>query len=368
MTRSFQVEQRTVRMPLAGEFRTSRGRESAREMLLVRWVTEAAEGWGECAADPNPIYFPERLESARRLIADVLVPMVAQASDVTAAWAHSAMKQVPGNPLAKAAIESAILDAELRAHGMSMKSYLGGSRDKISVGVSVGISESINTLLREVEGYVAEGYPRVKLKIAPGWDVEPVRAVRREFGEDLLLQVDANQAYSVADMRTLRRLDAFDLILLEQPLPAENLLGHAFLARHLQTPICLDESITSCASAATAIQIGAAEIINIKPARVGGYLEARAIHDHCLAQGIPVWCGGVLETAIGRAANLQLASLPGFTLPSDISATKRYYNRDIGQEFDIESGTIKVPEGPGTAAELDMDYLDSVTVDRQWLN
>lgn len=337
-------------------------------MLLVRWITDDAEGWAECAADQDPIYFPERLESARRLIADVLVPLVAGAAPVTAAGAHVAMKRVPGNPLAKAALESAILDAELRTHGMSMKSYLGGSRDKVSVGVSVGISESVNTLLREVEGYVAEGYPRVKLKIAPGWDVEPVRAVRREFGDDLLMQVDANQAYTLADARTLRRLDTFDLTLLEQPLPAEDLLGHARLAEYLQTPVCLDESITSCASAATAIQLGAAQIINIKPARVGGYLEARAIHDLCLAQGIPVWCGGVLETAIGRAANLQLASLPGFTLPSDISATKRYYNSDIGQEFHIESGTIKVPEGPGTAAVLDLDYLESVTVDREWVN
>ena len=197
--------------------------------------------------------------------------------------------------------------------------------------------------------------------------MEPVRAVRKEFGDDLLLQVDANQAYTTADMNTLRRLDAYDLLLLEQPLHAEDLSGHARLAGNLRTPICLDESITSCASAATAIQMGAAQIINIKPARVGGYLEARAIHDLCFAQGIPVWCGGVLETAIGRAANLQLASLPGFTLPSDISATKRYYTKDIGQEFNIESGTISVPAGPGTGTILDLDYLESVTVEQEWV-
>lgn len=367
MSASFKVELRSVRMPLAGEFRTSRGSESIREMLLVRWVTEDSEGWAECAADTDPVYFPERLESARRLIAEVLVPLVAGIPKIDAASAHVAMKKVPGNPLAKAALESAILDAELRAHGLSMKSYLGGSREKITVGVSVGISESLDALIREVEGYVAEGYPRVKLKIAPGWDLEPVRAIRSEFGDDLLLQVDANQAYTPADMNTLRRLDAYNLLLLEQPLPAEDLSGHARLAQNLQTPICLDESITSCASAATAIQLGAAQIINIKPARVGGYLEARAIHDLCLAQGIPVWCGGVLETAIGRAANLQLASLPGFTLPSDISATKRYYAKDIGQEFHIEAGTIKVPEGPGTGTLLDRDYLESVTVEQEWV-
>lgn len=367
MSSQFKVELRTVRMPLAGEFRTSRGRESVREMILVRWVTDRAEGWAECAADADPVYFPERLESARRLIAEVLLPLVAKNPEVDAAGAHVAMKAVPGNPLAKAALESAILDAELRAHDMSMKSYLGGSRDKISVGVSVGISESLAALMREVEGYVAEGYPRVKLKIAPGWDVDPVRAVRKEFGDDLLLQVDANQAYTTADMNTFRRLDAYDLLLLEQPLHAEDLSGHARLAGNLRTPICLDESITSCASAATAIQMGAAQIINIKPARVGGYLEARAIHDLCLAQGIPVWCGGVLETAIGRAANLQLASLPGFTLPSDISATKRYYTKDIGQDFNIESGTIGVPAGPGTGTVLDLDYLESVTVEQEWV-
>lgn len=354
-------------MPLAGEFRTSRGSESVREMLLVRWVTEHSEGWAECAADPDPVYFPERLESARRLIAEVLVPLVRTIPGVDAAGAHVAMKKIPGNPLAKAVLESAILDAGLRTHGMSMKSYLGGSRTEISVGVSVGISGSLSALISEVEGYVAEGYSRVKLKIAPGWDLEPVRAVRNEFGDGLLLQVDANQAYSTADINTLRRLDAYDLLLLEQPLPAEDLSGHARLAQQIQTPICLDESITSCASAATAIQMGAAQIINIKPARVGGYLEARAIHDLCLAQGIPVWCGGVLETAIGRAANLQLASLPGFTLPSDISATKRYYTRDIGQEFNIESGTIKVPDGPGTGAVLDLDNLESVTVEQEWV-
>ncbi|MGO4590662.1 o-succinylbenzoate synthase [Paenarthrobacter sp. 2TAF44] len=367
MSAAFKVELRRVRMPLAGEFRTSRGSESVREMLLLRWVTDNSEGWAECAADAEPVYFPERLESARLLIAEVLVPLLAKIPTLDAAGAHVAMKRVPGNPLAKAALESAILDAELRAHGMSMKSYLGGSREKIRVGVSVGICESLSDLIRQVEGYVAEGYSRVKLKIAPGWDVEPVRAIRREFGEDLLLQVDANQAYTIADVSTLRRLDTFDLLLLEQPLPAEDLCGHARLAGYLQTPICLDESITSCASAATAIQMGAAQIINIKPARVGGYLEARAIHDLCLAQGIPVWCGGVLETVIGRAANLQLASLPGFTLPSDISATKRYYSKDIGQEFHIESGTISVPHGPGTGAVIDLDYLESVSVEQEWL-
>lgn len=367
MSVPFKVELRRVRMLLAGEFRTSRGSESVREMLLVRWVTDRSEGWAECAADDDPVYFPERLESARRLIAEVLVPLVATIPRVDAAGAHVAMKRVPGNPLAKAALESAILDADLRRHGMSMKSYLGGSREKIRVGVSVGISESLNALIREVEGYVTEGYSRVKLKIAPGWDLEPVRAVRSEFGDDMLLQVDANQAYTTADMNTLRQLDKYDLLLLEQPLAAEDLSGHARLAEYLQTPICLDESITSCASAATAIQMGAAQIINIKPARVGGYLEARAIHDLCLAQGIPVWCGGVLETAIGRAANLQLASLPGFTLPSDISATKRYYTKDIGQEFHMESGTIDVPQGPGTGAVIDLDYLDSVSVEQEWV-
>ncbi|WP_416429004.1 o-succinylbenzoate synthase [Paenarthrobacter nicotinovorans] len=354
-------------MPLAGEFRTSRGRESVREMLLVRWITEDSEGWAECAADADPVYFPERLESARLLIAEVLIPLISKMPKIDAATAHTEMKKVPGNPLAKAALESAILDAELRAHGMSMKSYLGGSRQKVRVGVSVGIFESVSALMSEVEGYVQEGYSRVKLKIAPGWDLEPVRAVRREFGDDLLLQVDANQAYTSADMNTLRRLDAYDLLLLEQPLAAEDLSGHAKLASNVKTPLCLDESVTSLASAATALQMGAAQVINIKPARVGGYLEARAIHDLCLAQGIPVWCGGVLETAIGRAANLQLASLPGFTLPSDISATKRYYHRDIGQEFHLESGTINVPEGPGTGVVLDIDYLESVTVDHEYV-
>ena len=358
-----QVELRTVQMPLVRVFRTSRASESVRELLLVRWLDGEHEGWGECAADPLPVFFPETLTGARDLIENVLVPLVVAQGPVSAGRARELMREIPGNQLAKAALESAILDAELRRAGMPLIDYLGGTRRPIPVGVSVGIAEDISELLRWVEGYLADEYRRIKLKIQPGWDVEPVAAVRRAFGDELPLQVDANQAYRTSDLTTLRRLDDFGLLLLEQPFPREALLAHARLRQAVSTAVCLDESVTSLDSAATALAVGAADIVNIKPARVGGYLEARSIHDLCLSQGIPVFCGGVLETGVGRAANLALATLPNFSLPGDISATSRYYAQDISQPFELVDGCLEVPEGPGFAAVLDPAALDRVTTD-----
>ena len=217
--------------------------------------------------------------------------------------------------MAKAALEMAVLDAELREEGRSFARELGAVRDRVPCGVSVGIMDSIPELLDAVGGYLDEGYVRIKLKIEPGWDVEPVRAVRERFGDEVLLQVDANTAYTLADAPQLARLDPFDLLLIEQPLDEEDVLGHADLAQLISTPICLDESIESARDAAAAIRLGACRIVNVKPGRVGGYLEARRIHDVCVAAGVPVWCGGMLETGLGRAANVALAALPGFTLP-----------------------------------------------------
>jgi O-succinylbenzoate synthase len=211
-----------------------------------------------------------------------------------------------------------------------------------------------------VEAYVAEGYGRVKLKIEPGWDVAPVRAVRERF-PDLALQVDANAAYTLADARHLARLDEFDLLLIEQPLPEDEVRAHAVLAARLATPVCLDESIVSARSAADAIAMGACAIVNVKPSRVGGYLEARRIHDVCQANGVPVWCGGMLETGLGRAGNVALAALPGFTLPGDISASDRYYRRDITEPFVLREGRLRVPTGPGLGVEVDEDVLRGVT-------
>jgi O-succinylbenzoate synthase len=224
--------------------------------------------------------------------------------------------------------------------------------------------DTIDELLEHVGRYLEQGYLRIKLKIEPGWDVEPVRAVRETFGPDVLLQTDANTAYTLADARHLAKLDRYDLLLTEQPLPADDIRGHAQLAKVVSTPVCLDESITSARDAATAIALGAAAVINIKPARVGGYLEARRIHDVARANGIPVWCGGMLETGIGRAANVALAALPGFTLPGDTSASDRYYTTDLTVPFVLDGGYLRVPTGPGIGVDVLPDVLDAVTVSR----
>ena len=257
------------------------------------------------------------------------------------------LRHVIGHPMAKAAVEMAVLDAQLRAAGQSFAGYLGGVRDTVPSGVSVGIQDSIEQTLRVVEGYLDDGYVRIKLKIKPGWDVELVRAVRGVFGDDVPLQVDANAAYTLLDATTLRKLDEFGLLLLEQPLAEDDLRQHAVLATRLQTPICLDESVVSARSAADAIALGAAQVINIKPGRVGGYLEAVRIHDLARAHGIAVWCGGMLETGLGRSANAALASLPGFVLPGDISASARFYDVDLTEPVEMVDGQVAVDTSPG---------------------
>jgi O-succinylbenzoate synthase len=269
--------------------------------------------------------------------------------------------------MAKAALEMAVLDAELRSQQRSFGEALGAVHDRVPCGVSVGIMDSLDELVDAVTGYVEAGYRRIKLKIEPGWDVAPVAAVREQFGDALLLQVDANAAYQLSDARHLARLDPYDLLLIEQPLPEEEVLAHADLARELQTPICLDESITSARAAADAIRLGACRIVNIKPGRVGGYLEARRIHDLCQAHGIPVWCGGMLETGLGRAANVALAALPGFTLPGDTSASERYFTADITEPFVLDDGHLDVPTSPGLGVTPIADRLDEVTTSSEWL-
>ncbi|RYJ00364.1 MAG: o-succinylbenzoate synthase, partial [Actinomycetales bacterium] len=254
-----------------------------------------------------------------------------------------------------------------RSQGRSFGRELGAVHDRVPCGVSVGIMDSIPALLDAVGGYLDEGYVRIKLKIEPGWDVEPVRAVRETYGDDVLLQVDANTAYTLADARHLAKLDPFDLLLIEQPLEEEDVLGHADLAKLIKTPVCLDESIVSAQSAAAAIRLGAAAIVNIKPGRVGGYLEARKIHDVCVANGVPVWCGGMLETGLGRAANVALAALPGFTLPGDTSGSGRYYQQDITTPFVLDDGHLDVPTGPGLGVVPLEDELAAVTTASEWL-
>jgi O-succinylbenzoate synthase len=361
------VELRRITMPLVAPFRTSFGTQTTRDILLVRVVTEDAEGWGECVAMSDPLYSSEYVDAAADVLRRFFVPALVAAGPLDPHAVAGTLAPFKGHRMAKAALEMAVLDAGLRAEGRSFGRELGSVRETVPCGVSVGIMDSVPALLDAVGGYVDEGYVRIKLKIEPGWDVEPVRAVRERFGDEVLLQVDANTAYTLADARHLARLDPFDLLLLEQPLEEEDVLGHAELARQISTPVCLDESIVSARSAAAAIRLGACAVVNIKPGRVGGYLEARRIHDVCAAHGVPVWCGGMLETGLGRAANVALAALPGFTLPGDTSASGRYYRADITDPFVLEDGHLAVPTGPGLGvAPLD-DQLAAVTTAAEWL-
>ncbi|MDN5763846.1 MAG: o-succinylbenzoate synthase [Microlunatus sp.] len=355
-------------MPLVSPFTTSFGTEHTREALLVEIGAETdrgeVTGWGECVAMEEPLYSPEYVDGSIEVTRRWLIPAVIAAEDLVAERVGHHLRHVVGHPMAKAAVEMAVLDAQLRAAGQSFGDYLGGVRRTVPSGVSVGIQDSIEQTLQVVEGYLDEGYARIKLKIAPGWDVEPVRAVRHEFGDDVLLQVDANAAYTLLDSPTLRRLDDFDLLLIEQPLAENDLRQHAILAGRLQTPICLDESVVSVVSAADAISLGAAEVINVKPGRVGGYLEAVRIHDLARAHGIAVWCGGMVETGLGRSANAALASLPGFVLPGDISASSRFYAEDITEPVEMVAGEVAVDTTPGVGRAPLPDLLEKYRVSR----
>ncbi len=354
-----------VRMPLVAPFETSFGVQHDRDLLLLRVELDGQAGWGECVTLPDPLYSPEFNDAAAAVLREFLVPAVAGVPSLTAPRVGAVLRRFKGHRMAKAALEMAVLDAELRVAGMSLADYLGAVHDRVPSGVSVGIQPSIPALLDVVGGYLDSGYVRIKLKIKPGWDIEPVRAVRERFG-DIPLQVDANTAYTLADARQLARLDEFDLLLIEQPLEDEDLTQHADLARQLRTPVCLDESVTSSKAAADAIRLGACSVVNIKAGRVGGYLEARRVHDVCAAAGVPVWCGGMVETGLGRAANMALAALPGFALPGDTSASDRFYRQDIITEpFVLEDGHIAVPTGPGLGVQVDEDALAAVTVHRE---
>jgi len=361
------VELRRIQMPLVAPFRTSFGVETTRDVLLLRVATPDAEGWAECVAMSDPLYSSEYVDAAADVLRRFLIPAVAAVGNLDATKVGPALAKFKGHRRAKAALETAVLDAELRAAGRPLARELGAVRDTVDCGVSVGIMSSVPELLDTVQRYLDQGYVRIKLKIEPGWDVEPVRAVRERFG-DILLQVDANTAYTLADARHLAKLDPFDLLLMEQPLDEEDVLGHASLARLVKTPICLDESIVSAHAAADAIRLGACAIVNIKPGRVGGYLEAKRIHDVCAAHGVPVWCGGMLETGIGRAANVALAALPGFTLPGDTSGSDRYFSTDVTAPFVLADGQLAVPTGPGIGVEPLPDVLREVTTATEYVS
>jgi O-succinylbenzoate synthase len=346
------VELHRLAMPLVRPFETSFGRQVARDVLLVRLRTDIGDGWGECVAMADPFYSSEYVAAAEDVIRGYLAPALFAAGDVAAEQFADLFAPVVGHRMSKAALEIAALDAELRAGRESFGHRFGAVRDAVDCGVSVGISPTIDALLEEVSGYVEQGYRRIKLKIKPGWDLEPVAAVRELLGDAALLQVDANTAYTIADVEHLRGLDRFGLLLIEQPFVEEDIRSHIALAKAIETPVCLDESIVSTVVAIDAIERGATSIINIKAGRVGGYLEAIAIHDACLQRDIPVWCGGMLETGIGRAANVALAALPGFTLPGDTSASDRYFAEDLTEPFVLRDGQLKVPTGAGSGVTV----------------
>jgi o-succinylbenzoate synthase len=357
VSRSRSLELLRVELPLVRPFRTSFGEVTHKRCVLVRVETDEAEGWGECVADERPDFSGEFNEGAWLAIREFLAPAWFAAEDANVATAERAFAGVRGNPMAKAAVLDAILDAELAASGTSLAAWLGAERDRVVCGVSVGIAPTTEALLDQVEGYLAAGYRRIKLKIQPGTDVQRVRAVR-EAHPDILLSVDANAAYDLSDADTFRAIDGLGLLMIEQPLHHEDLVRHAELQALLATDLCLDESIRSAVDAIAALELGACRIVNIKQGRVGGVPEARRVHDACLARGTPVWCGGMLETGIGRAVNLALAAMPGFTLPGDTSASARYFDEDLTEPFELApDGTMAVPAGPGIGVRPRPDRL-----------
>lgn len=362
------LELRRVQIPLVGPFRTSFGTQTSRDCVLIRAITDEGEGWGECVTMPWPLYSSETTDLVLPLIEAHLAPRLFATPDLGPRTVGHVLEPIQGHRMAKAALEAAILDAHLRATGQSFASWLGVTRDRVPCGVSVGIFDQIPTLLDKVGGYLEEGYQRIKLKIQPGWDIEPVRAVRQAFGDDIPLQVDANAAYLPGDTALLRRLGAFDLLLIEQPFPEERLLANADLREAIDTPVCLDESVLSAQVVADAIRLGAVDIVNIKPGRVGGYLESVKIHDLCVAHGVPVWCGGMVETGIGRAANVPLAAMDGFTLVGDNSGFDRFYATDIVTDpMRMVDGHLRVPVTPGMGFDVDLDAVESVTIERRTL-
>jgi len=356
------IELHMIGLPLVRPFRTSFGTSTEKICVLVRLDTDDAEGWGECVAEVEPGYSEEFNEGAWLVIRDHLAPALLGADAPEIDDIDALLSRVRGNPMAKAAVVDAFVDAELRARGVALATWLGAGRERVVCGVSIGIADTTDELLDQVDGYLDEGYQRIKLKVEPGLDVDRVEAVRSAH-PDIALSVDANAAYSIEDLDVFRALDEFDLLMIEQPLHHADLVRHAELQRAIGTDVCLDESIRSAADAAAAIQLGSCRIVNVKQGRVGGIIEARRVHDVCRAAGVPVWCGGMLETGVGRAQNLALAAMPGFTLPGDTSASGRYFPDDLTEPFMMAAdGTMSVPMGPGIGIVPRQDRLAETTM------
>jgi o-succinylbenzoate synthase len=359
---------REIHLALLSPFETSFGISNLRRILLVEADVDGVTGWGESTAGENPLYSYETVETAWLILRDYLWPMlrgreIAAASDVS-----DMLAPVRGHNMAKAALETALWDAEAKQKNIPLAKLLGGTREEIPCGVSIGIQPTIGVLIAKVEEAFAAGYQRIKIKIKPGHDIDPVWALREKF-PNLRLMVDANSAYRLEDAALLKKLDAYYLIMIEQPLGWDDIFSHAQLQRQLDTPICLDECIHDVEHARAAIETGACRIINIKLGRVGGHTAARRIHDLCAAKSVPVWCGGMLESGIGRAHNIAMSSLANFSLPGDVSASARYWAEDIIEpEVDVTlQGTIRVPSAPGIGYTPRRDRIESLTQRREVL-
>ncbi len=363
------IHAREIAMKLRRPFETSFGLTHSRRILLIQLQTDDGSGWGEVTAGEGPFYNPENTDTAWLILRDFLAPLVVGKEFSDAGEVLTAMAPVRGHEMAKAAIESAFWDALARQQGMPLHQLLGGTQAELKCGVSLGIEADIHILLDRIAQELEAGYRRIKLKIKPGKDVAVVTAVRNHFPH-IALTVDANSAYTLEDTELLKQLDDFDLTYIEQPLEWNEIYQHAALQRQLKTPICLDECIHGLRDAQAAIALGACRVINIKLGRVSGHTEARRIAQYCLEQGVPAWCGGMLESGIGRAHNIAMSSLPGFILPGDVSASKRYWSEDIiTPEVTVSRhGTIKAADGPGIGFSPRLDYIEQLTVRREdWL-
>lgn len=360
------IELRHIKMELVSPFTTSMGTEYDEEHIIIRVDGGGLTGWGECVAEGTPFYSYETVTTAWHILSDFLIPSIIHKNIYSIDEAIKSYSKVRGHNMAKAGLEAALWDLFAKSKNISLSKMLGGTRDKIDVGVSIGIQTSEAELIKKVEGYLEEGYKRIKIKISPGNDIQFVKALRKEF-TNILLQVDANSAYELKDLPLFKEMDEYNLLLIEQPLGYEDIYEHSKLQKELKTPICLDESIHSLDDTRAAIELDSCRIINIKPGRVGGLTESKLIHDYCASKNIPVWHGGMLESGIGRAGNVALASLSNFTLPGDISASKRYYKEDIVEpEFIVnKDGTMDVPTLPGIGVDVNIKLLDKVTIKKR---
>ena len=361
------IELREIRLPLVHFFETSFGRTTERRIVLARVIdADGAEGWGECTAGEGPFYSYESTETAWATLSEFLAPMVAGQKIENAAHAFALMKPVRGHRMAKATIETACWDLEAKRAGVPLWKHLGGVRSEICCGVSIGIQDTPEILLEKIRREVDAGYQRIKIKIKPGWDLKIIARVRKEF-PDIRLMGDANSAYKLADVPLFQQLDHFNLMMLEQPLAHDDIFDHATLQRQIQTPVCLDESIQSAEDAAHAISLGSCKIINVKLGRVGGHSEAKRVEAVTCDNEIPVWCGGMLESGIGRAHNIAMSTLANFTLPGDVSASARYWEEDIiDPPVTVSSrGTITPPDSPGIGFAVNLSRIEALTVRKE---